>query len=165
MCELSTILMGVGAASSVVGTMRASSAAAADTANELAIAQLNARLLSDRSTTEKILTATADERSRESYRREIARQGAELAARGIDLSSPTAVHLGETAAREMAFESQAIRQEGAATQSEIEGQQASLSLSQQQLKARRKNQLLTGNFTAAEKLLTAAPEIWPELLA
>jgi len=113
--------------------------------------------LQQRAGVERALTGVQDARSRAAFRSEIRRQSAELAARGIDLSSPTAIALGENAAREMTFESQAIRSGGAATQAE-------LSSSARSVRARGRQAILTGRMNAAGSVLSAAPEIWPELL-
>lgn len=120
-------------------------------------ARMQVDALQQRAGVERALTGVQDARSRAAFRSEIRRQTAELAARGIDLSSPTAIALGENAAREMTFESQAIRSGGAATQAE-------LSSSARSVRARGQTALLTGRMNAAGSVLSAAPEIWPELL-
>ncbi|MGS4947435.1 hypothetical protein ACVDG3_18305 [Meridianimarinicoccus sp. RP-17] len=119
--------------------------------------RMQAEALQERAGVERALTGVQDARSRAAFRSEIRRQTAELAARGIDLSSPTAIALGENAAREMTFESQAIRSGGAATQAE-------LSASARSVRARGRQAILTGRTNAAGSVLSAAPQIWPELL-
>ncbi|MGY9049010.1 hypothetical protein P775_08430 [Puniceibacterium antarcticum] len=101
--------------------------------------------------------AVEDQRYRGQFRRQIATQRAELASRGIDLGSPSAVYLGQTAAEEMAFGSASIRQTGQAQVTELTGQQ-------RLLRAQGQNAMLKGGLSAAGSVLTAAPEIWPELL-
>lgn len=105
-----------------------------------------------------ILTSVQDQRVREQFRQQISQQSAEIASRGLDLSSPTAVFLGRTAATEMAFASQSVRQDGAARQTE-------LTSSARLARAQGTQSLLRGGFGAAGKFLTAAPQIWPELLS
>lgn len=117
-----------------------------------------ARALEEQATTESRLNAIKDQRSRQQFRSAMSTQVAELAARGISLDSPTAVTLGQSAAAEMSFESQAIRSDGAARQTEI-------SAARRIALGRGTQSLLTGGFDAAGKFLSAAPQLWPELLA
>lgn len=107
--------------------------------------------------TEAQLTATQDQRERAKMSGAIAQQRAEIAARGIDMSSPTAVYLGQTAAQEMSFDSQAIRSAGAARQTEL-STQAKLT------RANGVTALWKGVIGGAGQFLTAAPEIWPGLM-
>lgn len=107
--------------------------------------------------TEAQLTATEDARQRAKTARLISQQRAELVARGISLDSPTAIALGQTAARELSFDSQAMRSGGAARQSEISSQV-------RLARATGLNSILKGTFGAAGDLLTAAPDIWPGLM-
>ncbi len=107
--------------------------------------------------TEAQLNSVREQRSRKMFQTQIAQQRAELLSRGVSLDSPTAVFLGQTAAAEMTFQSQTIRQGGLATQNEM-------SNSQQALRARSNIALLKGGFSAAGGLLNAAPKLWPELL-
>lgn len=104
------------------------------------------------------LNAVQDHRFRQQFGAQIATQRAELAARGIDLGSPSAVYLGQSAARELAFGSAAIRQEGKAQATEMTAQQRAL-------QASGRAALLKGGFSAAGQVLTAAPDMWPELLS
>ena len=107
--------------------------------------------------TEQQLNATQDQRTRREFMSQIRQQSAELAARGVNLDSPTAVLLGQTAAQEMSFASQAVRSEGSARQAE-------LSNDQRLARARATQGLITGASNAAGALLSGAPKIWPELL-
>ena len=113
-------------------------------------------VLRDQMKTERALTATQDQRTRARMATAIRQQGAELMARGIDLSSPTAVYLGQTAAQELSFDSQAIRSGGMARQAELSSQariaRASASAS-----------LLRGTVGAASDFLTMGPDVWPGL--
>lgn len=116
------------------------------------------RLLVQQQETERQLNAVEDQRTRARMGSELAQQRGELVARNIDLSSPTAVHLGVTAARELSFASQAVRSEGRARDIE-------LSANRRVLQGRRITARARGIVTAADRVLTAAPNIWPELLA
>lgn len=106
--------------------------------------------------TEAQLTATQDRRQREKMTSAIRQQSAELLARGIDLSSPTAVFLGQTAAQEMSFDSQAIRSAGSARQAEL-STQAKLA------RAEASASLIRGTVGAASTFLTSGPDVWPGL--
>lgn len=108
--------------------------------------------------TEAELSAVKDNRTRMQFQAQVRQQMAELAARGVQMDSPTAVLLGRTAAQEMAFESQAIRSAGGARNQE-------LSAAAQIAGGRARAGLLDGTFKAAGSLLTAAPKLWPELLS
>ena len=121
-------------------------------------ARENARLTRDRMRTEATLTATKDNRERRKFQTQIAQQRAELIGRGVGLDSPSAVLLGQQAAQELAFGSQAIRAEGSATQAELSGQE-------RLYQAQGRQALLSGVLTGAGNLLTKAPDVWPELLA
>ncbi|MDZ7919988.1 hypothetical protein [Rhodoferax sp.] len=107
--------------------------------------------------TERQLTATQDARQRAQTMRVIRQQSAELAARGVSLDSPTAIALGQTAAQELAFDSQSIRAGGVARQQEFSSQD-------RLARANGANSILRGTFGAAGQLLTAAPDLWPGFL-
>lgn len=107
--------------------------------------------------TERNLNATKDHRASLQFAKQIRQQAADLAARGFDLGSPTAVLLGQEAAQEMAFNSQAIRSEGQARDAE-------LSASARIARSQATKSMITGTVGAAGKFITAAPDIWPELL-
>ncbi len=112
--------------------------------------------LRDQARTEAQLTATQDQRQRGKMEGMIRQQGAELLARGVDLSSPTAVYLGQTAAQELSFDSQAIRSTGQARSAELTSQAAIAS-------ANASAGLLKGTIGAASDFLTMGPEVWPGL--
>ena len=147
---LAATLQGVGTALSIVGTV--GSAISANRAAKDTAAQIE-----EQKKTEAQLTSVRSERSRQKFFGLIADQRAQLAARGVSLDSPTAVFLGQTAAREMSFEAQTIQQGGQATQTE-------LTASQRAVRARGRSALWKGGFSAAGNLLNAAPDLWPELL-
>lgn len=105
---------------------------------------------------EREIALVEDLRTRRRMRSQIAQQRAELGARGVSLDSPTALLLGDTAARELAFASQTVRSNAAARSQE-------LSTSQRLSRSRAAGSVLTGRITAADRLLTAAPRIWPSL--
>lgn len=121
-------------------------------------AKAEARALGEQRRTEAQLTATKDARTRLQFRQAMRRQAGELAARGIQLDSPTAVLLGQTAAQEMSFASQSVRSDGQARDIE-------LSAAQKAARSRASLSLLRGTVGAAGTLLSAAPDLWPELMA
>ena len=106
--------------------------------------------------TEAQLTAVQDQRERAKMAGAIAQQRAEVLGRGMDLSSPTAIYLGQTAAQEMSFDSQAIRSGGAARQQELSVQKR-ISL------ANASAGLMKGVIGAAGDFLTMGPDTWPGL--
>jgi hypothetical protein len=144
-------LSGLGMILSVTGQLAQISAQnAALDAQEAALAQ--------QQETEKQMNAIEDARTRAEMKSQMRQQSAELIARGVDLSSPTAVRLGATAAREMSFASQRVRSEGRARQIELQSQRDIV-------KARKATNTAKGIFTVADTFITAAPQVWPELLA
>lgn len=121
-------------------------------------ARLQERAIADQAATEAQLAAVTDQRERAKFMSQIAQQRAELAARGVTLDSVTAVALGQTAAQELSFNSQANRSAAAATQAELSAEQRAARLTG--ITAR-----LKGTLGAASELLTAAPDLWPSLRA
>jgi hypothetical protein len=119
-------------------------------------AKRNVALIEQQKKTEAQLTAVKDQRERLRFASAISQQSAEIAGRGVNLNSPTAVLLGQTAAQEMAFNSQSIRSGGEARQAELTGEQLITS-------SRGKSALLKGGFSAASSFLTRAPDMWPAL--
>lgn len=115
-----------------------------------------ARLLEHQARDEQRLNAATEQRTRLQMRAQIARQRAELAGRGVSMDSAAAVLLGQTAATEMAFESQSIRSQGAARRAELTSS-ATIARGQGM------QSLLAGGFNAAGAFMTAAPKLWPEL--
>lgn len=105
---------------------------------------------------EAALGAMQDQRQRKQFMSQIAQQRAELAARGVQLDSVTAVTLGDTAAREMSFDSQATRSGTSARVAGLKSEAAAA-------KAGRFSGLLRGVTYAADTFLTAAPDFWPSL--
>lgn len=148
---IGSVLQTAGAVAGVVGAL--SSGINSYNASKTQVAEIE-----NQKRIEAGLNSTDEQRSRQKFKSLFAQQRADLVARGVSLDSPTAVFLGETAAREMVYEAQAIRQRGLATQGELTSQQRAA-------RARGRNSLIKGGFSAADTLLTAAPEIWPELLA
>lgn len=140
----------IGLVASIGGSLaQASTAASAARANVAAIEE------------QKIAEAKAisieDRRTRARFAAQIAEQRAQLAARGIDMGSPTAVYLGQVAGKELSFASQSVRQTGVAKQNE-------LTTAQRDYEARAKDAMLRGTLGAADTFLTSAPKIWPGLL-
>lgn len=121
-------------------------------------AKEQAAMIQEQRENEAKINATEDHRTRLKFMSQIRRQFAELAARGVSLDSPTAVMLGQTAAQEMAFASQAVRAGGQAKDAE-------LSNSQRILRAQGTEALFKGGLSAVGKFLKGAPDVWPELLA
>ena len=121
-------------------------------------AKASARAIEQQKVQERTLTSIKDQRARNDFQRQIQQQAAQIGARGFELDSPTAVFLGQTAAEELAFQSQSIRQTGAATQSE-------LTSTQRNIRARGRRALSGAGFSAAGQLLTSAPELFPGLLS
>ncbi|MGR3521940.1 MAG: hypothetical protein ACU0FT_04220 [Paracoccus sp. (in: a-proteobacteria)] len=117
-----------------------------------------ARMLEQQARDERSLAAVKEQRTRAQFRTAMRQQMAELSARGISINSPTAVLLGQTAAQEMSFDSQAIRSGGAARYGE-------LSSSAIIARNRGTSAMLKGGFDAAGSFLTSAPGLWPELLS
>lgn len=120
--------------------------------------QATAEALEQERATKAILNSIEDQRVRKKFGRQISAQRAELAARGVDLASPSAVYLGQSAAKEMTFASQSVRQTGLAERAELTAQA-------QAARARGRMGLLQGGVSAATGLLDRAPDLWPELLA
>lgn len=113
-----------------------------------------ARALAEQAAQERQITAVEDQRSRQRFAAAIAQQRAELAGRGIQLDSPTALALGQEAAAEMSFESQSIRSGGAARQMELDA-------AGKAARARGMTGFLRGGFSAAGTLIDRAPDLWP----
>lgn len=168
-----TGLNAIGGALGIGGTTAAGASAGASTLQTLGLvtsiggsvvsgiqaageAKAQAKAIGEQKAAEARMTAIEDQRTRAQYHSAMRRQSAELAARGISGDSVTAILLGQTAAAEMSFASQGVRQTGAARQTE-------LSATQRALRARGTQSLLSGFTGAASSLLTAAPDIWPEL--
>ncbi|WP_226783193.1 hypothetical protein [Oceaniglobus trochenteri] len=120
-------------------------------------AKQNVALIEEQKQTEAQINAIEDHRSRMKFMSAIRQQSAQLVASGVTLDSPTAVTLGQNAARELSYESQSVRAGGQARQTE-------LSAEQRALRARGRTALFKGGLSAAGTLLDDAPDIWPELL-
>lgn len=104
--------------------------------------------------TEKELTARQDQRTRAKYLQAVGEQRAQLAASGVDLSSPTSLALGAAAAQEMSFDSQSIRAGGEARQIELAGEARAA-------RWQGVSSFLRGTVSAADSFLSAAPDLWP----
>jgi hypothetical protein len=103
--------------------------------------------------TERNLNAVEEMRTRRQMMMQLRQQRAQIAARGIAADSPTAVLLGQTGAQEISFQGQAIRAGGQARQQELNA-----------ARSRATTGMLRGVFSAADTVITAAPEIWPGML-
>lgn len=139
---------------STLGTIVSVAGAALQGIQGMQAANANAAALEDQRRTEAQLTAVQDSRTRQKMARQIATQRAEIAARGVQMDSVTAMMLGQTAAQELSFESQAIRTGGAARDRE-------LSAEARAQRAMGASSMLRGVFSAAGSLVSAAPDLWP----
>ena len=162
MCIVAPLAAAAGAAgaASTLATLGTAVAAAGSIWQGVATsraASAQARGLARQAADERQLNAVKDERTRGQFRTEIRQQMAELAGRGVQLDSPTAILMGQVAAQEMAFQSQAIRSEGAARQTE-------LSAAERIARGQSRQAMIGGMLNAASGVLTSAPKIWPELL-
>lgn len=119
-------------------------------------AKANAALVAQQRETEQAQFAQRDLRARREFTRQMRKQVAELAARGVSIDSPTAVLLGQEAASELSFQSQSIRSTGQARDTELSAQERSF-------RARATQDLLSGGLGAAGTFLAQAPKLWPSL--
>lgn len=153
---MAAITGGGAAAATAAGAMAAAGGSLLQGIMGMQAANAQAAHLENQRRTEGAQNAIREQRARGDMRRDMARQRAELASRGINLASPTAVFLGQTAAREMSFDAQAIRAHGQARGDELRANTAFA-------RARGVQSLLRGGFGAAEAVLTATPDLWPGL--
>lgn len=178
MCELTTLLatlgMGgstaagatagaataatAGATLSQIGTLVSIGGALAQGVGSYRASKANAAFIEQQKLQEQKINAVKDHRERAKFASSISQQAAELAGRGVNLDSATSIYLGQTAAKEMSFNSQSIRSTGQATQTELTGQQ-------QAFNARGKMSLLRGGLSAAGSWLNREPDAWPGLTA
>ena len=121
-------------------------------------AQMQIQQIEDQKKQYAQISAQEEQASNARFQSEIAQQRGQLIASGVTLDSPTAIYLGQNAAREMSFEAQSIRSRGMAQQQTLTNEQAAL-------QARGRQAMFTGLTSAAGRALTAAPDLWPELLA
>ncbi|MBU2867013.1 hypothetical protein [Pacificibacter marinus] len=145
-----------GATLATYGTYLAAAGSLLNGINQSRAAKANAKLIENQRIEEKTLTAQKDSRARRQFQVQMSKQVAELAERGVTLDSPTAVLLGQEAAQEMSFQSQSIRATGQATDRE-------LSASASAYRSQAFSSFLSGTTKAAGTLLTAAPDLWPNL--
>jgi hypothetical protein len=139
---------------STLGTIVSVGGALASGLQGMNAAKTQEAYLKSQAQTEAQLTATKDTRERAQFAAQIAQQRADLAARGVTLDSPTAIALGQTAAAEMSFQSQATRSDGAARQIELTAQQ-------KYARSQGVSSMLKGVFSAAGGILDKAPDLWP----
>jgi hypothetical protein len=138
-----------GAGASLFGTVQ--SVKAGNAAAAFNTAQIEAQ-----SATERALAAQEDQRLRADFRRQFARQNLQLAARGVSLTSPTAVALGRDMGREMSFASQSVRSRGQARQIELSAERYNVDL------ANRGNRM-RGFASGASTVLNGATSVFPGL--
>lgn len=181
MCEvvtagLTALLTGTGGATAAGATAAAGTAGAASAAAGLAkigtilsvggslysayqgakVARDNAARIEEQKKLESQLTAQKENRERFRFRSLMAKQRAELAGRGVQLDSATAVVLGRTAAQEMAFSGQSIRSDGLARQAELSSEQRAW-------RSRATSSVLRGTLSAAGTVLNSERDRWLEL--
>ncbi len=145
------VIQAIGMAASIGGTIYAGIA-------QQQQMQAQVQALEQQKEHARAIAAAEEQDALDGFGREIARQRGGIIAAGLTLDSPTAVYLGEQAAREMSYEAQSIRAKG---QAQVGG----ISAEQSILKARGDQAVMGGLFGAAGKALTAAPDLWPELLS
>jgi uncharacterized protein HemX len=121
-------------------------------------ARANRKLIAQQQESEKQLNAVNDQRERLQFMSSIRKQAAEIAARGLGLNSPTAVYLGQSAAREMSFQSQATQSSGQARQNELSAESTAY-------RSRAVQSLLRGSVSAAGAYLNRDRTAWPELIS
>jgi hypothetical protein len=165
------LLQGVGAVAGVAGALyqnrQTRDFARAQVAGQEALLREQTAVLQDQARTEAQVTAVTDQRRRQEFFRTIRQQTAELAARGVSLDSPTAILLGQTAAQELSFDSQATRADGAARQREIAGGLRAAGVQSQtaitDIRAQARKDRLNTTIGAVGSALTGATTIWPGL--
>lgn len=123
---------------------------------EASAARMNATLTERQARHEAMLAVVEDERTRARMRMALAQQRAELAGRGIQLDSPTAILLGRQGAEELSFASQSVRSRSLARGAE-------LGIEARSWRSKARAASLGGRLSAAGSLLTAAPDLWPGL--
>ena len=139
-----------------VGTVLAIGGPLVQGIGEYQTSKQNVALIEQQQQTERQLNAVKDHREKMRFAEAFAVQRAEIVSRGVSLDSPTAIYLGQSAAREMSFNSQAIRSGGQAKQQE-------LTFQQQNLRARGRLGLLRGGMGAAGALLSSQADQWAGL--
>lgn len=147
---------GVASTLQTIGTVMAIGGSLAQGVSSYQTGKANAEMIGQQMQTEAQLNAVKDHRERLAFGSQIAQQRAELAARGVSMDSATAVFLGQTAAKEMAFNSQSIRSTGHARQSELTAQQRNS-------RAQGRLGLLKGGLSASGTLLSSQADKWAEL--
>lgn len=135
----------------IMGTMQQAKLAAA------ANAQQRAHLEAQKQEQQQ-LAAVEEWRMRQQRRAEMRQQQARIGAAGLDLGSPTALFLGQQAAKDVAFEGAAIRQRAGSQARQLTADQEALSYRTAQAVTR-------ARYNVADTLLTAPRRIWPELLS
>ncbi|WP_010140404.1 hypothetical protein [Oceanicola sp. S124] len=121
-------------------------------------AKANVKLVENQKRHQAALDATKADRERRRFQSQLAQQRAELASRGVQLDSATAVLLGQSAAAEMSFNDQAIRSGAQATQAELSAEQVNY-------RAKASQALLRGGLSAAGAWLDRPADEWAELMS
>lgn len=146
MCGLPELALAAQVGGTFLGGMSDSSAAAQ-----------SANAYARQSAQHMVHGSVEEQRTRAKMRSATRTQASELAGRGIDLGSPTAIYLGQQAGAEMAFAGASVRQNAVADAQEADA-------TAQMYRAKSRQNFLTGSLGAAGTLLTGAPQVWPELL-
>ncbi|MGI3163070.1 hypothetical protein ACRARE_00050 [Pseudooceanicola sp. 200-1SW] len=141
-----------------IGTVLAIAGPLVQGAQTAAAARANVELIENQKQQQRALDATRADRERRRFQSQIAVQRAELAARGVQLDSATAVLLGQSAAAELSFNDQAIRSGAQATQNELTAEQVNY-------RAKASQALLRGGLSAAGAWLDRPADEWAELLS
>lgn len=147
---------GIGATLATIGTVVSAGSQLMAGRAQAQAGTYQARLLEQQRETERALASVEAQRTSRRFDMQIAQQRAEIARRGVSLDSPTAVLLGETAAREASFAEQEVRSRGDAKAAELTG-------SARMARARGRQGMLSGGLSAASTILSAAPTLWPGL--
>ncbi|WP_432654362.1 hypothetical protein [Pseudooceanicola sp. 200-1SW] len=154
----STAAASIAGTMQTIGTVLAIAGPLVQGAQTAAAARANVELIENQKQQQRALDATRADRERRRFQSQIAVQRAELAARGVQLDSATAVLLGQSAAAELSFNDQAIRSGAQATQNELTAEQVNY-------RAKASQALLRGGLSAAGAWLDRPADEWAELLS
>ncbi|MDR6266538.1 hypothetical protein [Roseobacter sp. N2S] len=151
-----TGLAGLGSTISTIGTIASVGGALYQGISSYKAGKAQSEAYAQQAATEQAIKADESEQFRRRMKAEIAKQRLEFGARGIGLASPTAIALGEDAARELSFGTQSIVEQGTVRAAE-------LSAAGKASRARGRTALLGGGFSAASSVLSASADRWQNL--
>lgn len=146
---LASALQIAGLALSVIGPIQQGRAAQS-------AANAQAKAMDQQKRDQLRLNSIEEQRTRRQFALQTRQQAAQLAARGVSLDSPTALFLGQTAAEEMVFAGQSVRQGGLS-------EAAELSTAARLTRYRGALNAMEGRYTAVGNFITGAPKVWPSL--